>query len=709
MNEKVPSINQGKIDSNKEKNNKSKRSTFWKLSLAIPILLTLAGSPKEMKWNNRIDVEWCKIELAENLATPTDNDPEEIRSKEEMTKDYIGNNFYVNGTQSNNLKNVNIEKAWYNIYSVEFEHEFKEWPKKVVIKFLVEYKNNGIYFTYQNWNMPETITEDGEPKDLPINKFLEVDKKTHNLYDIRTQWNWKRIDFNIIYNEYRTKEKIKNIVRDQQFTPVKNFDNIDEFENTQLTQLNSPVLGKEVFEDWDWYYRMLFFHSINGQKIYFTPNWEFDTEKTGKITILGIDIDYEISPNNEFIISETSRQALEDKIRHDRKIIIEMLNGTLKNHIVANNKVFSGLNKVDKPGTFQFDSKIIILDLNSWTYAIKLSNEQDPIYGRVEGESFVLTDKPWKKLENVYFNHEARNKENSEYYKINNSNGSLLITKISTKIENSQEPVYTWDNNAINLLRKSGNFTIFDDGYLNYFNNEWFLIAKMPYDRQEDGSYKFNQEKYHTKIKTIDLFNYPWFTNKVQKINELAANLWITDADIRDIFEKSLINDWLDLEQNVIKITNPTTWKSIYYKLNQNNQIKLDKKLYGEAEKHIDFMLNRLKLAQIVNNSKVLWKNGTEYRDFEEFIGWEAWIGKQIISLEQLKAFISWESNEITVRIWRWSGNYTDIIFKASGKKLKARLKSGEWKWSVYLNPQRYYIKVDKNWNIIVDPKEEKR
>jgi len=685
-----------------------KKSFLKELSLAIPILLTLAGSPKEMKWNNRIDTEWHRIELAENLATPTDNDPDKIRTKEEMTIDYISNNFYVNGTPANNLKDVNIQNIWHNIYAVEFQHEFKEWPKKVVINVESEYKNNGIYFTYQNWNIPEKIWTDGKPIDFSINSYTEVDYTTHNQYDIRTVRNWKRMNFNIIYNEYRTKEKIKNIIRKQEFKQTKNFEEIEEFENTQLTWLNKPVLWQEVFEDWNWYYRMLFFNSINGQKIYFKPNWEFDTEKTGKITILWIDVDYKISENNEFIISESSKKELEDKVRHDRKIIIEVLNGTLKNSIVANNQVFSGLNKIDKTGTFQFDSRIISLDLNSWTYKIKLSNEQEPIYSRVNGETFVLTGKPWEKIENVYFNHETRNKKNSQYYKINSNNGWLAITKISTKIENSKMPEYTGDNNAVNLLKKTGNSTIYKDGYLIHMNEEWFVIAKMPYDRQEDWSYKFNEEKYHTKIETIDLFQYPWFANKVNKINELAENLWITDADIRDIFEKSLINDWLDLNQNVIKITNPTTWKSVYYTLNKNNKTKKAQRIYDIAEKRIDFILNRLELAQIINNSKVLWKNGTEYRDFEEFIGWESGIGKQIISLEQLKAFISWESKEITVRIWRWSWYYTDIIFEASGKKLRYRLKSGEWKWSVYLNPQRYEISVDKKRNIILDPKEEK-
>ena len=230
----------------------------------------------------------------------------------------------------------------------------------------------------------------------------------------------------------------------------------------------------------------------------------------------------------------------------------------------------------------------------------------------------------------------------------------------------------------------------------------------MPYDKKEDWNYEFNEEKYQTKVEALDLFRYPWFKNKVDQIDELAKNLWITNADIRKIFEQSLVNDWFDFNQNAIKITNSITLNSIYCTLNKKNRVEKHQKIYDTAEKHIDFMLNRLKLAQIINDSKILWKNGKEYKDFEMFIGWEAWIGKQIISLEQLKAFISWESDEITVKISRWSGNYTDIIFTASWKNLKYRLKSGEWKWSVYLNPQRYEISVDKKRNIILDPKEEK-
>jgi hypothetical protein len=59
----------------------------------------------------------------------------------------------------------------------------------VVINLESEYKNNGIYFTCQNWNIPEKVREkDGKvvPIDFPINTFIEVSNTTHNKYDIKT-------------------------------------------------------------------------------------------------------------------------------------------------------------------------------------------------------------------------------------------------------------------------------------------------------------------------------------------------------------------------------------------------------------------------------------------------------------------------------------------------------------------------------------------
>ena len=696
--------------SSNEKN--SKKTWFKKLMTIATIALALSGIPKESKAETEKKEE-IKVELATNLQN-WDEKQDKLRSKEEMTIDYIGRNLYINWKSADELE-ADIQKISENLYSIEFKHEFLEWPKNIKMVFETKYENNSISMNFQNYQ----IDTEKWMRVFPTNNFFEIDKTTHNKYDVRTVWNWKRENFNIVYNDYKTKQAIENIVKGKEISPKTKFEYINEFENTQLTWLNNPYLWKEVFQDEDWYYRTLFY-STKGKKfditnIYFNPNWEFNAEKTAekqeKLTILWIEIDYEINQNGEFIISEQSKQELIEKVKQDRKVLIETINNTP----VADFEVFSGLNKIENAGTFQFDSKIIFLDPISWIYSIKLNNDKDKnlesLYCKVDWENFILVDETGKTANNAYFNYETNNKKETNYYRINKNGEWLIMTKISKKLENPKEnlPYYTWDTYAIGLLRKSGNLTNYKDWYLNHFDSKWNLIAKMPCNKLQDWWYEFNEEKYHTKIEALKLYKYHWFNTKVQKIDELAAELWIVDADIRDIFEKSLKNDWLDFNQNVVEITNPETGESIYYNMDPNFTIKEDKHLYDIAEKQIDLMQNRLELAQIVNNSKVLWKNGKQYKDFEQFIWWEAGIGKQIISPEQLKKFISGESDEITVKISRWKWEYTDIIYTASGKKLKTRLKSGEWKWTVYLNPQRYTIKTeDKSWNIILDPKEER-
>lgn len=688
------------------------------IALATSLLFSKDLNAAKNNKTSSIDNEKMKIELATALwqeAFQFWDDKNKLRSKEEMTIDFIQNNLYINWKSIGDLNGI-VKEENNHLYSIEYEYPFLEWPRNIKITLNTKYENNSISIAFDGLQ----IFHNGQWKEVKTDMALEIDNNTHNVYDIRTVWNWKRENFSIVYNEYSTRETIEDLIKDQEIISKVNFERIEEFENTQLVWLNKAFLWKEVFKDWDSYYKTLFY-STNWKKIditniYFTKDWKFDAKTTNenkkKLVVLWVEAEYEIREKNgsiEYIMSEKSKQELIEKVRHDRNILIETINNTP----VADFEVFSALNKIEKAGTFNPSSKIIWLNAILWIYPTKLNNDEDKnleqINCKVDWENATIADETGRRLDNFYFNYETRNWKDSQSYRVNTNNNALIMTKISAKKENPKEvlPHYTWNNHAINLLR-AGILTDYEGGYLNHYTTEWILVAKMPYDKQEDWSYEFNEEKYHTKVEALDLFKYPWFEKKTQKIDELAKNLWLTNADIRSIFEQSLINDWFDFNQNAIKIKNPITWKSIYCTLDKKNKVEVAQKIYDIDEKHIDFMLNRLELSQIVNNSKVLWKNGKDYKDFELFIWWEAWIWKQILSKEQLKAFVDWESNEITVRISRWSWNYTDIIFTASGKKLTYRLKSGEWKWSVYLNPQRYSIKVDKNWNIILDPKEER-
>ena len=677
------------------------------------------------------------VEIKEALGD-WDEGQDKIKSKEEMAIDYINNNVYVNWKAANWLKNSTIKNIWANLYSLTFEYEdFKEWPRDIEIEFKTNYENNSVSIEFQHYK----ISSSKWMRVCPPNTTLEIDKTTHNKYDIRNVWNWKRENFNIVYNDQKTKEAIEKIVKEKKFSATTRFEHIDELENTQLNALETPKLWKEVFKDGDWYYRTLFY-STNGKRfdvtdVYFNPNWELNLEKTlenkATLTILWIDVEYDIAENDDiitFTIAKQSKQELIEKVKQDRAALINMINNT---NIIAPDEIFSWLNKNEDSQNFQSKTWYLSLNPINWIYNIKLNaeNQLEPLHCIVKWNNITLVAETWKPINEFHANYKIEEDNN---YKITKSGQGLAVNKIRDEIENPREnlPYYTWDADAINLIRTSWTLTNYN-WYLYHYDNNWNLVTKTPCDKQEDESYEYNKDKDYTETEAIKLYRYPRFEDKVQAIDTLIDNLWITDAEIREIFEKSLKNDWFEFKQKVVEFKNPETWKSIYYKMDKNFNITLANDLYKKVWERLDFIKKRLELAEIINNSHIKWRNGYQFKDFEKFIWGEMWIGKQIISPEQLRKFVSWESNEITIRISRWSGQYTDIIYTADKSgKISSWLKSWEWKWSVYLNSQRYYIEtVNENyleeilkerkrkkiyaeldlncWDIVVDPKEERR
>lgn len=715
-------------------------------TIALAASLLFSENIKAENWNNAPKNDKLQIELATTLQSWQeafqfwDEEQDKIKSKEEMTIDIIKNNLYINGKSVNNLENVIIKKENNTLYSVEFDHEFLEWTQKIKLFFTTRYENNSIFFNFQNWEFPEWIWKTtGKPVTLPTNKTIEIDPTTHNNYDVRTIWNWKRENFNIVYNDIKTKETIENIVKEKSFLAATRFEHIDELENTQLEALEKPKLWKEVFKE-DFYYRTLFY-STNWKKfdvtnIYFNPNWELNLEKTlenkTNLTILWINVEYNITASKDtivFTITEQSKQELIEKVKQDRAVLINMINNT---KIIAPDEIFSWLNKNESALNFQSKTSYLSLNPITWIYNIKLNteNQLEPLHCTVKWNNVTLVAETWKPINEFHANYKPEENNN---YKITKNGQGLSVNKIRNEIENPREnlPYYTWDIDATNLIRTFWTQTNYN-WYLNHYDINWILVTKIPCDKQEDESYKFNKDKKHTEIKAIKLYRYPWFEEKIQEINSLIVNLWITDAEIRKIFEESLKNDWFEFNQEVVEFKNPETWKSIYYNIDKNFNITLDNDIYTQVWNRLDFIKQRLKLAEIINNSHIKWRNGYQYKDFEKFIWWETWIGKQIISPEQLRKFVSWESNEITIKISRWNWQYTDIIYTADKYGwFSSKLKSWEKKWSVNLNGQRYTINtVDKNnleqihkelkrkkmdteinlncWDIIVDPKEER-
>ncbi len=662
------------------------------------------------------------FDITRPMVFDEDNDKKEISSDdaEKKSKEFIGKNLYINWKSANELK-AKIKHGTWDIYSVEFEHEFKEWKRKITMSFAVKLDGNRTSMEYQNYQYAKDVFGD-------INTAIEIDETTHNQYDVVMDWNWNRINFNIVYNEYKTKEFIKNIIKKKEFKTTPQFEKKDEFENTQLgwianpqmeiknwktinlwwriEWLNNPKLWKEVVDDDNGYYRTLYY-STNWKKyditkVYFKTNWDFDAEKTAQnkseLNILWIKVDYDITENMEFIISEKSKTELEEKVQSDRDLLINIFNDE---ELVINSIIFNGLDKKEEIKnnirTHQFDSKIMCLEPITWIYKIYLNLDWkfDPLYCKVEWNNIVFVDETWRARNEIYINYNKNNR-----FKFTTQGGKVIVEKIEEELENPKEklPTYTWEPNAITLLNKSGNLTNFDGGYLNYFDNKWMLISKMPCDKKEDWGYEFNKEKYHTQVEAIKLYNYPWFKAETQEIKAIAADLWIADADIRNIFEESLKNKWFDFNQKVVEIADPDSWEFVYYNMNKNFNIKLPSFYNGTVKECIDSMRNRLRLAQIINKGKAIYANKGEYYDFEWFIWWRFGFWKQIASPSQLQWFISWTNDDLKVRLSRGSGEWVDVTYIAtSDTKLSSRLDT----WEVTIANQLYSIRTNtKGWEI---------
>lgn len=723
----------------------------------------LNNNSPELQVDNLSTLSDNEVPLVDFASVMESTNPETIPQKERMTKEYINKHFYVNWTSAENLKNSKVEKVTENVYSVEFDHEFKEWEKKMKIIFETKYDKNSGFMTFSGYK----ISADWEWWDKhSLNTTFEIDPTTHNQYDVRTAWNWKRENFSIVYNEQKTKDYIKDIVRKKDIIPKKEFETIDDLENTQLTKLNNPKLWDEVYDDGEGsYYRTLYYTTwskiVNITNIYFTPTWEYDTEKNPKewtIKVMETDIKYSISKDLEFSLDDWSKQELIERVRHDRSLLINMLNKTT----IADPEVFSWLEKEEKNGAFQFDTHIIYLDpiagpWMSWLYSIKLNKNKnlDPLYCKVQWDNVSLTDETGKSTDTVYINYEDKNnKKATNYYKVTKGSDRLNIIKLKNKYENPVDvlPNYSGDLSAIYLLNKSGNLTHYENSSLEYVDGNWNLVSKMPCHRLEDLSYEVNEE-YSTKIEPQKLYNYTWFKDKTLKkeIENLTKELWIVDAYKLEIFEKCLKDKGVEFTQKLIEITNtnekietgrielkdPITQKkeqiktecyeSRYYKLSDSFEINLDKGLYDKVEDCLKLMKSRLKLAKQINNSHVKRKNGKIYKDFESFIWWETWVWKHIIAPDELKKFISWETNEVTVRISRWmwkSWENVDILYKANWdyksanqENLRTWLKSWEERWKAFLDPQRYSIYAINKENkkddlhpgdVVFDPIEER-
>ena len=179
------------------------------------IMLSLLWAPKATEAKTDI-TNTTNTELAVTIDQKPiifdwDEHQNKLRSKEEMTIDFIKNNVYINWKSINDIDGAKVTKKNDKLYSVEFEYNFSEleWSKKIKLEFNTKYENNSISFNFDN----SQIFINNKRVLLKTNTSVEINDITHNNYDIRTIWNWKRENFNIVYNDIKTKKAIEENIK----------------------------------------------------------------------------------------------------------------------------------------------------------------------------------------------------------------------------------------------------------------------------------------------------------------------------------------------------------------------------------------------------------------------------------------------------------------------------------------------------------------
>jgi len=661
----------------------------------------------------------------------------------EVTKESIEKGVYLNWISG---KEAKIEEESANYYSVEFSNIFGDWKEwwKMKMYFNVEYTSSSIIL-HLDTNRKCKIEINGQKVEWSKwdKEIIIMDEWKEKHYDIVYKGNWKSINFDIKYNEYETERQIIEKIKKQGLMPPENpFLRIDKLENTQLTWLNNPTLWKEVFKDENGYYRKLFYSAWNKKKditnVYFNEDWKINTEKTegqGDIEIMWINVKYSIDGNGKFSIDADSQEALIDKVKKDKSIIVDMVKD-IKGAIDL--EMFSWLSRetyvdfTDKM-VWQFKTEIISLEPVFWIYSLKLSNEGhlDPLYCKVDNNNLILVDESWKKVDQEYLNYKLGNKKEKLYYKFTIENWSLKLDKMDDKLENQRDtlPTYTWDLNLNNwtLTSNYGNL-------IEYTDREWNLIANIPCHKTDD--WEFVADTPSEDVDPIKLYKRSKYSEITAEISTLAANLWITETSVLTMFKDSFKKEELDFtkKQEVVEVKNlNNNTESIYYKLsNKDHMFDLteDANMYSIVERKLKFIKERLSLTEKIKNSSVWYKNYDKYEDFEGFLLWRTWVWKKTIDPNKIYKFVSWNSDDLAVDIsrWSWSNDHVEVIYTADkNNDVANNLKSEQGDKIINISWQNYKllpVKKDKKieykknntvktvnlkkWDITIDPVEVK-
>lgn len=626
---------------------------------------------------------------------------------DDLAEVYIQNNLFINWESITNDKfDFEFKKNNENNYTIKYENTLKDidwndiWPLDFEIKINTNYDNNNVFIQIQSIKI--------ENQEIWWKEFIVKDV----VYDIEiNEWENKSIMVNHKINQQKTKEHIEQKILKTDLSLQTTIPTVKDIENCQATKLNDVALWKEIFNDWNNFYRSIYFTQDNQyrelSKVYFDKKWNLilnEKDTTNKITLLWIDVKYKLQKNwNNVSLSYNSDDinALVKKIRQDRNKLISTIN-TAK---VWPNKSFTWFNKKEWTTArskwekvWSFDTKLLWLNLINDTYTFQRWDKK---------ENTLLFDTKWEKLSIKNNNLETValffvSIDDANNYQISLWE-ELSIDKIKKEVENKENilPKFEWESQITSILNNEELNIDKTSWQLYYFNNDGSLVSKINTKQNKDWTYNLNQN--NTKVDIVDLYRFSKFKSIVSSITEIKNKLNILDIDILSTFKTLLKENFWELQIDWIKVV----WEDIYYSnINGKNSefsLELNQKLYNAAEKTLESIKNRLEIVQKLSETKILRSNDWKTEDFTKFVWWWRGIGLRYIDPEQINAFVSQKSSQIDLDILRWEGDKTTVTYDISVKSWKVKLM---WKSKVTIDWQTYKLKITDNFNIILDPVE---
>lgn len=709
------------IESNQTPNKSNKSGLITTLVLAWSMLFPT------LKWQAGPLMIREKANTSKNIFANMKNNnqdtyylnPVEKIDKDSTAINYLKNNLYIKWVNIQDPRlDAEITKIWENKYSIKYNHEF-EWitnfseptNKKVNIVVTFSYKNNNIYISFE---------------DVTIWKYKLDNIWTLSLKNTIYDYNvvggeWKK-ELKVLYlnskaNPYKTLEKIEDNIQKKEFAIPKTFKEIKEFENTQLTPLNDIIIGKERFQEGDFFYREVILTWKEQYKpmakIFFDKDGKLDRNKTkeelnkSNTKTLWVDVKFILTDKDTLKMDRNSAINLIKKTQSDRQALINIIDQAK----IWPNSDFTWFNKElwtrawsNWKELWLFNTTLIGVDLvnSEYTFA-RWKDKKQTIW-------FIVDSNEWwtATISMVNWNHQKVNNiyvtTDNGFFRINMTWNQLIIEKIKKEWQNITEhlPNYQWNQTIANIIMKNNHY--YDWSTLTYADNEWDVITNIKC--KKDEKWIFSIEKQSTDINIVDLYNNKKFRDLTKEIKRIWDKVGVLDVDIMNDFSILLAKNWVKLDnQNVIKVDNK--WEIYYCTIDKKYNIQIDENLYNWVQESLKTIKEKLYIIEKINERKIVWKNKQTNKNFEWFVWWEWWIWKRLVSENNINNFISWNTNEVPANILWWEWQETVIIYSISNRwKITPKI---TWKKEVTISWMTYKINVDKKtWDIVLDPIEKK-